>query len=214
MTRHPVFARLYPAMARAMDRGGLAVHRATLLSGLTGRVIEAGAGDGRNFRHYPATVTRVLAVEPEPRLRKLAQDAAAGAPVPVTVIDGRAEHLPAEDGGADAVVVSLVLCSIPDPATALREFHRVLAPAGTLRFLEHVQADTPGLTRAQRLLDTTIWPHLAGGCHLGRDTATTIERSGFHIERLERFLLPDARVPNAFHILGTASPVRAGAGSP
>jgi hypothetical protein len=66
--RHPIFASLYPRMASAMDRGGMAEHRATLLAGLTGEVIEIGAGNGANFPHYPPTVTHVLAVEPEPRL--------------------------------------------------------------------------------------------------------------------------------------------------
>jgi ubiquinone/menaquinone biosynthesis C-methylase UbiE len=202
--RHPVFARLYPVMGRAMDRGGIAERRQALLAGITGNVVEVGAGDGLDFAHYPPTVTHVLAVEPEPRLRQLAHAAAERATVPVEVVDGLAEHLPAEDHTADAVVVSLVLCSVRDQDAALGEIHRVLKPGGQLRFLEHVRADTPGLARAQRVLDATIWPRLAGGCHTGRDTAAAIERSGFAIERLDRFLFPDARTPSSFHILGTA----------
>src|SRR5829696_6004473 len=97
-----------------MERGGMAHHRRALLAGLTGRVIEVGAGDGLNFRHYPPTVTRVLAVEPEPHLRSLAHKRAAQAPVQVEVVDGLAEQLPAETGNMDAVVVSLVLCSVRD----------------------------------------------------------------------------------------------------
>ena len=179
--------------------------RQTLLTGLSGTVIEIGAGDGLNFPHYPPTVTRVLAVEPEPHLRRLARDAANRAPVPVEVVDGVAERIPCTDGIADAVVVSLVLCSVPDQAAALREIHRVLKPGGQLRFLEHVRADTPGLARVQRVLDATIWPRLAGGCHTGRDTAAAIERAGFTINRLDRYLFPTARTPVSFHILGTAT---------
>jgi ubiquinone/menaquinone biosynthesis C-methylase UbiE len=202
---HPVFARLYPAVGKAMERGGLDQRRQTLLTGLSGMVVEVGAGDGLNFPQYPPTVTRVLAVEPEPHLRRLARDAANRAPVPVEVVDGVAERIPCTDGSADAVVVSLVLCSVPDQAAALREIHRVLKPGGQLRFLEHVRADTPGLARVQRVLDATIWPRLAGGCHTGRDTAAAIERAGFTINRLDRYLFPAARTPVSFHILGTAT---------
>ncbi|ONI92247.1 SAM-dependent methyltransferase [Saccharothrix sp. ALI-22-I] len=201
---HPIFARLYPMMSQAMERGGMAERRQALLADLAGEVIEVGPGNGLNFAHYPPTVSRVLAVEPEPRLRQHAHDAAGRAAVPVEVVDGLAERLPAEDGTADAVIVSLVLCSVRDQQTALREIHRVLKPDGQLRFLEHVRADTPGLARVQRVLDATLWPRLAGGCHTGRDTAAAIERSGLTIERLDRFLFPDTRTPSSFHILGTA----------
>jgi ubiquinone/menaquinone biosynthesis C-methylase UbiE len=204
---HPIFARLYPAMGRAMDRGGMDEYRRTLLTGLAGTVIEVGAGDGLNFQHYPATVTHLTAVEPEPHLRRRAQATATRAPLSVEVVHGLAEQLLQADASVDAVVVSMVLCSVGDQGMALREIHRVLKPSGQLRFLEHVVADTPGLARVQRILDATIWPHLAGGCHTGRDTVTAIEQSGFRIQRLDRFLFPDARMPKSFHVLGTAVPV-------
>lgn len=178
--------------------------RQMLLTGLTGEVVEVGAGDGLNFPHYPPAVIHVLAVEPEPHLRRLAGEAARQAPVPVEVVDGLAERLPFADASADAVVASLVLCSVADQAAALQEIRRVLKPGGQLRFLEHVRADTPGLVRVQRVLDATVWPRVAGGCHTGRDTAAAIEDAGFSIESLERYLFPEARTPVSFHILGTA----------
>jgi len=73
---HPVFARTFPAMSRAMEAGGIAEHRKELLADLAGEVIDVGAGTGASFGHYPAPVTRVLAVEPEPRLRAVAEAAA------------------------------------------------------------------------------------------------------------------------------------------
>ena len=109
--QHPRFARCYLTLsAKADDRGGLE-HRARLLAGLAGRVIEIGAGNGRNFPHYPVTVTEVLAVEPDDILRAHAQAAAATAPVPVKVAAGHASALPAGDGSFDAAIASLVLCS-------------------------------------------------------------------------------------------------------
>ena len=74
--RHPIFARLYAASSPGVERKGAAAHRAEMLAGLAGRVIEVGAGNGLNFGHYPATVTEVVAVEPEPYLRERAEEAA------------------------------------------------------------------------------------------------------------------------------------------
>ncbi|MDG4808866.1 methyltransferase domain-containing protein [Micromonospora sp. WMMD1120] len=188
---HPVFARVYQRLSVAMDRAGTAAFRADLVAGLSGRVIEIGAGNGRMFAHYPPGVTEVVAVEPERRLRAAAERAAPFAPVPVTVVDGLAEALPAGRGEFDAVVVALVLCTVPDPAGALAEASRVLRPGGELRFLEHVAAeDGSRVRRAQRLLDATLWPRLFAGCHTGRDTVAAIGAAGFRIEELRRFRFP------------------------
>jgi ubiquinone/menaquinone biosynthesis C-methylase UbiE len=203
--RHPIFARVYARISPAMDAQGAAEHRRALLAGLVGRVLEVGAGNGLNFAHYPPTVTEVLAVEPEPYLRGLAQVAAGQAPVPVRVVDGTADALPTPDASMDAAVASLVLCSVPDQARALAELHRVLRPGGELRFFEHVQADTAGLARVQRLADV-IWPTLVGGCHTSRDTLAAITDGGFQITSIQRFRFPEGRLPQpaAPHVLGVA----------
>ncbi len=107
---HPVFARFYARVSPSMDRGGIADRRRQLLAGLSGRVIEVGAGNGLNFGHYPPEVARVLAVEPEPHLRAIARRAARQASTPVDVVDGVAAQLPADDASFDAAVASLVLC--------------------------------------------------------------------------------------------------------
>lgn len=203
---HPIFARFYGWLSTSMDRAGLAEHRRAMLDGLAGEVIEVGAGNGRNFAHYPAAVTRVVAVEPEPNLRAAARDAARSATVPVEVVDGLAERLPAADGAFDAAVLSLMLCSVSDPAVALGEAHRVLCPGGQLRFFEHVRAESPGMRRVQRVLDATVWPVLFAGCHTGRDAATSIADAGFTITTLRRFVFPETRMPSptASHVLGVA----------
>lgn len=186
VVRHPVFARVYERMAPAFEAKGNAEHRDELLSALTGRVIEVGAGTGLNFAHYPPTVTEVLAVEPEPYLRAKAEQAAVSATVPVSVVDGVADQLPAPDASCDAGVSSLVLCSVPDQAAALAELWRVIRTGGELRFYEHVLSDDARLARAQRALDV-VWPHVAGGCHANRGTVDAIAGAGFTIEHVRRF---------------------------
>lgn len=204
---HPVFARFFQRASVAMDRAGAAEHRHRLVADLTGRVVEVGAGNGRMFPHYPPEVTDVLAVEPEPRLRAAALTAAAEAPVRVTVTDGLAEALPVADAAVDAVVMSMVLCSVRDQAAALGEAYRVLRPGGQLRFFEHVRAESPGLRRVQRVVDATFWPRLCGGCHTDRDTVAAIRSAGFTVTDLDRFRFPQTQVPApaAPHVLGTAT---------
>jgi SAM-dependent methyltransferase len=208
MRSHPFFARAYVRASGAMDRAGAAAHRRTLVAGLSGRVVEVGCGNGLNFAHYPPAVEYVLAVEPEPRLRAAAVAAARTAPVPVRVMAGVAEALPAVDGGLDAAVAALVLCTVPDQAVALAEIRRVLRSGGQLRFYEHVAADRPGALRtAQRWADATVWPFFCAGCHTGRDTAAAIAAAGYTIDQIDRFPFPSTGPPSPArpHILGSAT---------
>lgn len=201
--RHPIFARFYLWMSNGRDPE--MKHRRAVLAGLSGQVIEVGAGNGLNFPHYPAEVTRVLAVEPEPILRAAAVEASGEAPVPVEVVDGIADQLPAVDGEFDAAVASLVLCSVPDQSTALAELRRVIRRGGELRFYEHVVSHRPGRARMMRFADATFWPRVGGGCHMARDTAPAIEAAGFEIERIDRFpFSPGVPVPPLPHIVGVA----------
>lgn len=204
--QHPRFARMYERISIESEQRGTAEHRDRVLAGLSGRVIEVGAGNGLNFAHYPDTVTEVVAVEPEDRLRVLGEEAAARAPVPVRMAAGHAEALPAEDSSVDAVVASLVLCSVPDAARALGEIRRVLRPGGELRFFEHVRSGRRWFGLLQDII-TPLWSRAAGGCHPNRDTAAAIRAAGFDVEQLDRFSYsPLPYFPRQAHVLGRARP--------
>ena len=201
-----MFSRFYARISPQLEAEGMAALRKELVDGLTGDVVEVGAGNGLNFAHYPSTVRDVQAVEPEPYLRSLATRAAPSAPVPVTVRGGTADRLPLPDDSVDAAVLCLVMCSLDDRKAALDELRRVLRPRGTLRFLEHTLAETPGLRLAQRVADATVWPLLAGGCHTATDPAGAITAAGFEIMSIRRLRFPENRFtqPSSPHVLGSA----------
>lgn len=204
---HPVFARMYLRTVKQRVAGGEEEYRRRMLAGLSGQVLEVGAGSGINFAFYPPTVEHVLAVEPEPLLRSECAANAHNAAVAVTVVDGVAGRLPAGDASFDGAVASLVLCSVPDQARALAELRRVLRPDGELRFYEHVLARHPVAAFAQRAADAIFWPRVAGGCHLARDTGAALADAGFAIVTAERFTFsPGPPVPPVPHILGSARP--------
>lgn len=183
---HPVFARVYPRIERFAQMHGAAAHREELLKGVTGRVLEIGAGTGANFRFYPPTITHLVAIEPEPRLRAQATEAARDMPFPVDVLAGRAEEMPVPDRAFDVVVVSLVLCSVSDVDRVVAEIRRVLRPGGEVRYYEHVRSTRARFARFQRALDT-VWPLLGGGCHLTRDPESAFIRGGLRIDEARHF---------------------------
>ena len=200
---NPFFARLWTVMS-GHEPESLRQLRRENLAGLSGRVLEVGAGTGTNFEFYPATVAEVVAVEPERRLAVLAQEAAARARVPVTVSMDTVEQFPA-DRPFDAVVCSLVLCSVDQPDDVVRQLLSLLRPGGELRYLEHAAGGGPraGL---QRIADATVWPRLLGNCHTHRHTEQTIRDAGFEVAgaRREQALPAWVPVPVAEFAIGRA----------
>jgi ubiquinone/menaquinone biosynthesis C-methylase UbiE len=200
---HPLFARFESRLAALELRTGGEKLWRELYDGLSGRVVDVGPGSGTGFAYYPRAVTEVLAVEPEAYMRSQAEEAASTAPVPVRVVDGLADSIPAEDASFDAAVTGRVLCSVPDQAAALAEIRRVLRPGGELRFFEHVVAKKGALAGAHRAADRVFWTRAMGGCHTSRDTVQSIEQAGFTIDRCRRFSQPPALFAAPF-VIGTA----------
>jgi SAM-dependent methyltransferase len=202
----PRFARMYLRSAANAEERGAIDHRRRLLEGLSGIVVEIGAGHGLNFSLYPPEVTEVVAIEPEPTLRGQAEVAAGSANVPIRVLAGVADELPLASRSADAAVASLVLCSVPAQPQALAEIRRVLRPEGELRFYEHViPRCQPKRLLLQAIDRSGLWPAIAGGCHPARETTEAIMQAGFDIEEIERFGFSAHRLePLIPHILGKA----------
>lgn len=181
---HRLFAAFYERVSVAADRKGNAARRARLVGDLRGQVLEIGVGNGLNLPHY-RTVDRLVALEPDPYMRRRLAPRVAAVTFPVEVLPISAQRLPFPDETFDAVVVSLVLCSVGDPETVLSEIHRVLKPGGELRFLEHVRGG--GLLGFARDAITPLWRRLGAGCHPNRNTEAAIRAAGFTVEEIERY---------------------------
>lgn len=179
----------------------IAPRKRALLASLRGRVLEIGPGTGPNLKYFTRHV-EWTGVEPNPHMHRYLRREAERLGMNVTLVEGSAMDLPFEDGSFDAVVGTLVLCSVPDPDRVLAEVKRVLKPGGTYRFVEHVQAEPGSRTaRVQRFIKP-IWHCCADGCHVDRRSWEPIERAGFGDVAMERFQLPFPIVSP--HIVGQA----------
>lgn len=185
-----MFSALYDRAFEASEEAGLREMRGELLAQARGRVLELGSGTGLNLELYPHEgLDRLVLTEPDPhmfkQLRKRAEENCPGA----DLVEAGAESLPFQDDSFDTVVVTLVLCTVPDQPAALQEISRVLAPQGQLLFLEHVRSDEPGLARWQDRLEKP-WRFIGDGCHCNRDTVAGISAAGFDLGEVEHGELP------------------------
>jgi SAM-dependent methyltransferase len=167
----------------------VAEEKKTLLSPLSGTVLEIGPGGGNNLAFLRPHM-RWIGIEPNPFFHDRLRARGARLGIDVDVRAAAAEALPVPDRSIDAVISTLVLCSVRDPEAALREVRRVLRPGGRFVFVEHVAAPHgTGLRVAQRAL-RPIWRALSDGCQPDRDTGRLIEAAGFADIDLRQFTLP------------------------
>ncbi len=206
MRAHRVFAAYYDRLNAAAERSFLGQRREALLHGLTGAVLDVGAGTGANLP-YLRSAERVVAAEPDPAMMARLARRATDTSVPVEVSDASAEALPFADASFDAVVFTLVLCTVTDPDAALAEARRVLRDDGRLVLLEHVRGDGR-LARVQDRI-TPLWKIVGAGCHPNRDTLGTLRRRGeFELAEVEEFSELPRWVPASPMIQVTARPAR------
>ena len=187
-----LFAKFYDPFMESLEQKLLGRHRKELLSGLSGNVLEVGSGTGINFSLYPKGC-HVIASEPSEHMLKYAQHRLQTEPVEADVelvvagvgAKNLQEKLPPD--GLDAIVCTLVLCTIPDPELAIAKFKEWLKPGGRLIVLEHVH----GQSRRRRAVHNVInpmWKRLAEGCHINRDTGTLLKQHGFEPITEDRFV--------------------------
>jgi ubiquinone/menaquinone biosynthesis C-methylase UbiE len=177
--------------------------RAELLADAQGEVLEIGFGTGLNARHYPSSVSKVIAVEPNPGMSRLANERIAAARVPIELIAGVAEALPFDAGRFPVVLSTATLCSVQDLSKSLSEIRRVLAPGGTLRFVEHGLSDDPEVEKWQRRLNG-LQRWLAAGCNLDRPMKRAVEDAGFRLEHVRSFYFEKAPKPHGYMTVGRA----------
>jgi len=185
------FSAIYDRAMRSTEEAGMREIRRETLAAARGRTIDIGAGTGLNVELYPEGIAELVLAEPDEHMLNRLRPKVATWGRDVDVVQAPADRLPFDDDSFDTAVFTLVLCTVPDPAAALREAARVLKPGGELLFVEHVRSPEPGLARWQDRLERP-WMFLGDGCHCNRDTVATIETSPFEIERVERGELPKA----------------------
>lgn len=186
-----MFSSFYDRGFRKTEEAGLREMRRELLAGARGRVLELGAGTGLNLEHYPEGIEGLTLVEPDPHMAKQLRPKLVESSRQADLVEVPAEKLPFPDGSFDTVVVTLVLCTVPDQPAALAEIKRVLKPDGRLLFLEHVRANHPDLAKWQDRWERP-WRFLGDGCHCNRDTVAAISAAGFKLGQVERGELPKA----------------------
>lgn len=177
--------------------------KAQLLADLPDTVLEIGPGQGANLRYYRPG-TRLIAVEPAPQMHRGLRRAARRQGIELDLHPTAAESLDLADASVDAVVSTLVLCSVRDPRAVLGEVRRVLRPGGRFVFIEHVAAD-PGsrLHWVQGWLRRP-WAWSFEGCELRRNTGAIIRAAGFESVEEERFRVSSALMPFSPHVAGVA----------
>lgn len=174
-----------------------------LLSDLDGDVLEIGPGTGVNLPYYPDG-TRWTGLEPNPHMHDYAREKAKAQGCSVELHTGSAEDIDLLDASVDAVVSTLVLCSVDDLPRALAEIRRVLRPGGRFVFLEHVAGPEGSARRRAQRLARPVWRPVADGCRPDRDTGAAIKRVGFDDVDYERFPVGSALNLLRPHIAGTA----------
>jgi SAM-dependent methyltransferase len=182
----------------------IASEREKVVPQASGVVLEIGIGPGLNLPLYdPDRVTRIIGVDPMAGFLNLGQERHRRSPVPLEIIQAPAERLPLEDSSIDTAVITYTLCSVEDPAQALREVRRVLRPSGRVLFLEHGLSSDAGVAAWQHRLNP-IWRRLAVGCNLTRPVLKLLGEAGFTIRRIEHYYLDGAPRPVGFLCQGVA----------
>ncbi len=179
--------------------------RREVCSGLSGRVVEIGFGSGLNVPFYPPSVLEVQAVEPSDLAWARAQPRVSQSPADIRRAGLDGQDLPFDDATFDSALCTWTLCTVPDPARALRELRRVLKPGAPLHLVEHGSAPDEGVRRWQHRMEP-VQKRLFGGCHLTRHVTPLLTDAGFSTEGLRSFYKAKTPRPVGALTLGTCVP--------
>jgi ubiquinone/menaquinone biosynthesis C-methylase UbiE len=171
---------LYDPFLWLSEIAGMRRRRRTLVADARGFVVEIGAGTGLNVAHYSDAVDELVLTEPEPGMRRRLARRLERHGRAARISDAPAQRLPFADASVDTVVATLVLCTVEDPESALREIARILRPDGRLLFIEHVRASSRFLAACQDKL-LRPWRGFAGGCVCNRPTVELMRACGFTV---------------------------------
>jgi ubiquinone/menaquinone biosynthesis C-methylase UbiE len=199
--RRRLFAAFYDRVSKGSEEAGLREERRQLLAAAAGATLEIGAGTGLNLEHYPEAVTRLVLTEPDEHMRRRLARRVSEVRPSTEIVAAGVEGLPFPDGTFDTVVVTFVLCSVPQQEAALAEVARVLKPGGRLLFLEHVRSDDEKLAKWQDRI-TPLYNIV--GCNPNRDTLAAIEASALAVETVKHGEVPKAPKVERPMITGTA----------
>ena len=191
----------------AMRDKAARARRSQLVPGAEGIVLEIGIGSGLNLPFYSSAVKHLYAVDPSPELLAMTRKKVEGMTFPVDLRCESAERLSLDGRSVDTIVMTWALCTIPNPARALREMGRVLKPQGRMIFIEHGLSPDSGVRAWQKGLNP-IWSRVAGGCNLNRKIDDLLVSSGFNIVELRTAYLPGPR-PMTYTYEGCAVPMTA-----
>lgn len=167
----------------------LAERKRSLLGDLVGEVVEIGPGRGVNLSYMPREA-RWIGIEPNPFFHPYIQKEAARLDRSIQLKVRIAEDLGLPDASVDAVVGTLVLCSVVQVRTVLKEILRVLKPGGRYYFLEHVAAPHGSWLRCLQRAVRPVWSRVLDGCRPDADTQVRIARAGFSQIKWETFQVP------------------------
>lgn len=200
-----LFAAIYDRMNAPVEEAGGWEMRRELLSAAEGATLEIGAGTGANLEHYPVAVTRLVLLEPEAAMVAKLRARLDGLARSAEIVAAGVDPLPFEDDAFDTVVVTLVLCTVPDQAAALADVDRVLKPGGRLLFIEHVRSEDERIARRQDRI-RPVWNVIGRGCSPNRDTLAALERSPLAVEAVRREWMDRAPALTREVIVGVARP--------
>ena len=159
-------------------------YRSLIVPKACGTVLEIGVGSGLNLPFYGTGVERLYGLDPSEELLAMARKNARAIAFPIDFIAHACEEIPLDDSSVDTVVMTWTLCSIADPAKALKELRRVIKSGGTLLFVEHGLAPEIRVQAWQQGLNP-LWSILTGGCNLNRKMDQLIRTAGFDLAELK-----------------------------